>query len=161
MGAGAGQTGGGMQQMPQMGQMPPGVPTQGGISALAAQGAQMDPRLAAIMQAMQQQGGMPGGPKMGTFGPNDMPSMPNMPMPYDPRKPDSMIPGGVPVQRPLPVGAGGKGTGMPPPGMGMPPDMYRGGPATMPPFTMVNPSRPMPKPQTMAPNLRPGFSGFR
>ena len=179
MGAGAGQTGGGIQTMPQVGQMPPGVPTQGGISALAAQGAQMDPRLAAIMQAMQQQGGMPGGPKMGTFGPNDMPSMPNMPMPYDPRKPDSMIPGGVPVQRPLPVGAGGKGTGMPPPGMGVPPDMYRGGPApmpgggglppdvyrggpaTMPPFTMVNPSRPMPKPQTMAPNRRPGFSGFR
>ncbi len=176
MGAGAGQTGGGMQTMPQVGQIAPRVPTQGGLGALATQmqqNGQADPRLMAMMQAFQNQGGMPGGQMMGTFGPNDMP------VPYDPRKPGGMMPGGVPVQRPLPVGAGGNGTGMPPPGMGVPPDMYRGGPApmpgggglppdvyrggpaTMPPFTMVNPSRPMPKPQTLAPNRRPGFSGFR
>jgi hypothetical protein len=115
MGAGAGQRGGMPQltpqrmpqAMPQMGQMPPGVPTQGGISSLAAQGSQMDPRLAAIMQAMQQRGGMPG-----------------MPMP-----PVQGIaaPGGVPVQRPFPVGAGSKGAGMPRPGV---------------PSTMINPPRP-------------------
>ncbi len=135
MGAGAGQTGGGMQTMPRVGQMPPGVPTQGGISALAAQGAQMDPRLAAIMQAMQQQGGMPGAEMMP---PGSMP-MPQMP--------GIAAPGGVPVQRPLPVGAGGKGAGMPRPGV---------------PGTMVNPPRPMmPKPRTMVPTRRPGFSGFR
>lgn len=150
MGAGAGQTGGGIQAMPQVGQIAPRVPTQSGLGALATQmqqNGQADPRLMAMMQAFQNQGGMPGGQMMGTFGPNDMP------VPYDPRKPDSMIPGGVPVQRPLPVGAGGKGAGMPPPGMGVPRPSVPG--------TMVNPSRPMPKPQTMAPNRRPGFSGFR
>jgi hypothetical protein len=177
MGAGAGQTGGGMQTMPQMGQMPSGAPSQMGLGALAAQrqqGGQADPRLMAMMQAFQNQGGAPGGPKMGTFGPNDMPVQ------YDPRKPDSMIPGGVPVQRPmpgmsapggvrfmdnlqapvapgdvlvqrpLPVGAGGKGTGMPPPGMvnpprpmPLPPGLNRPMPMPMPPGNMVNPSRPM------------------
>lgn len=169
MGAGAGQRGG-MQTMPQMGQMLTGVPTQGGISALAAQGAQMDPRLAAIMQAMQQQGGMPGAGMMPQGG---MPTQqtqqgmmdqmrqanPNFGQPQmpAPQMPGMAAPGGVqftrelqaPVgpgdvlaKRPLPVGAGGKGSGMPSP--------------------MVNPPRPMmPKPQTMAPNRRPGFSGFR
>lgn len=149
MGAGAGQTGGGMQTMPQMA-MPQGAPTQSGLGALATQmqqNGQADPRLMAMMQAFQNQGGMPGGQMMGTFGPNDMP------VPYDPRKPGGMMPGGVPVQRPLPVGAGGNGTGMPPPGIGVPRPGVPG--------TMVNPSRPMPKPQTMAPNRRPGFSGFR
>lgn len=176
MGAGAGQTGGGIQTMPQMA-MPQGGPTQSGLGALATQmqqNGQADPRLMAMMQAFQNQGGMPGGQVMGTFGPNDMPNrpmpfnpgmdapggvpMPKMPgmiddfgmprgvpvqrpMPFDPRKPDSMIPGGIPVQRPLPVGAGGKGTGMP--------------------SQMVNPPRPMPKPQTTTPTRRPGFSGFR
>lgn len=160
MGAGAGQTGGGVQTMPQMGQMPPGVPAQGGISALAAQGAQMDPRLAAIMQAFQNQGGMPG---TGMMPPGGMPTQqtqqtmldqirqtsPAIGLPGMPMRPMPGIaaPGGVPVQRPIPVGAGGKGTGIPGSGvLG----------------TMVNPPRPMmPKPQATMPTRRPGFSGFR
>jgi hypothetical protein len=137
MGAGAGQTGGGIQTMPQMGQMPPGVPTQGGISALAAQGAQMDPRLAAIMQAMQQQVGMPGA---GMMPPGGMPTQQTQQAMLDQIRQTSPAIGlpGVPM-RPMP--------GIAAPGV---------------PGTMVNPPRPMmPKPQTMAPNRRPGFSGFR
>lgn len=174
MGAGAGQTGGMPQQMPQMMAMPAGAPTQSGLGALAAQmqqTGQADPRLMAAMQAFQQQGGMPGA---GMMPPGGMPTqqtqqammdqirqtspaigMPGMPMPqvpgmaapgggllpgaqlqYDPRKPGGMIPGGVPVQRPLPVGAGGKGAGMP------------------------RPTTPKPTPRPMTP--RPaGFTGFR
>lgn len=216
MGAGAGQTGGGMQQMPQQtatGQaMPQGMPAQsnkGGLGALAAQrqqGGQADPRLMAAMQAFQQQGDMPGA-GMGTFGPNDMPNRPmpfdpgmdapggglfpgfpggpkmgtfgpnDMPVQYDPRKPGGMMPGGVPVQRPLPVGAGGKGTGMPPPGMvnpprpmplppglnrpmpmPLPPGVNRPMPMPMPPGSMVNPPRPIgpkPVPQPVRPTPKP------
>jgi hypothetical protein len=151
-----------MQQMPQMGQMPPGAPTQSGLGALATQmqqNGQADPRLMAMMQAFQNQGGMPGA---GMMPPGGMPTQqtqqamldqirqtsPAIGLPGMPMRPTPGIaaPGGVPVQRPLPVGTGGKGTGMPRPGI---------------PGTMVNPSRPMPNPQTMAPNRRPGFSGFR
>lgn len=215
MGAGAGQTGGGMQQMPQQTAMqqamPVGAPAQsnkGGLGALAAQrqqggqadprlmemfkrlqggipGAgqmpqgpqmgfgqgmqmgqpggfgQMDPRAMAAMQAFQNQGGMPADPRMGTFGPNDMP---NRPMPYDPRKPGGMM--DVPVQldprRPMPIGAGGKGAGMPPPGMI---DQLRPGvpvqrPMPMPPGV----NRPMPVPMPLPPGLNrpmpmPGYGG--
>jgi hypothetical protein len=152
-----------MQQMPQMGQMPPGVPTQGGISALAAQGAQLDPRLAAIMQAMQKQGGMPGA---GMMPPGGMPTQqtqqamldqirqtsPAIGLPGMPMRPMPGIaaPGGVPVQRPLPVGTGGKGTGMP--GSGVPGAMVN------PPRPMMPTPRPTPRPVTPRPA---GFTGFR
>jgi len=109
MGAGAGQTGGGIQTMPQMA-MPQGGPTQSGLGALATQmqqNGQADPRLMAMMQAFQNQGGMPGGQVMGTFGPNDMP------VPYDPRKPGGMMPGDVPVQRPMPGVSAPGGVPMP------------------------------------------------
>ena len=61
-----------------------------------------------------------------------------------------VAPGDVPVQRPLPVGAGGKGAGMPAPG-GMPGMAAPGGgllpgahrPMPMPPGSMVKPPRPM------------------
>ena len=97
MGAGAGQRGGMPQSTPQVvpqaiPQIPPGVPAQGGISSLAAQGAQMDPRLAAIMQAMQQRS---------TMSPSMQPSAP-------------MTPSAAMTPRP-PVSGGlsGKGAGMP------------------------------------------------
>ena len=207
-----------MQQMPQQTAMqqamPVGAPAQsnkGGLGALAAQrqqGGQADPRLMAMMQAFQNQdGGMrtqpaihmgqPGGfgqaptqaaMQMGTFGPNDMPSGT---MPYDPRKPGGMMPGGMPTQqdqqamfdqirqanpmvgqpqmpapqmpgmaapgggllpgaqRPLPVGAGGKGAGMPRPGVPvqrpMPYDPRKpGGMMDVP--VQLDPRRPMPMP---------------
>lgn len=169
MGAGAGQTGGMPQQMPQVGQMPMGAPTQSGLGALAAQmqqSGQADPRLMAMMQAFQNRGGMPGA---GMMPPGGMPTQqtqqamldqirqanpnfgqPQMPMP---QMPGMAAPGGglIPgAQRPIPVGAGGKGAGMPRPGV---------------PGTMVNPPRPMvptprPMPRPVAP--RPaGFTGFR
>lgn len=195
MGAGAGQRGGMPQStprsvpqamlrsMPQMGQMPPGAPTQSGLGALAArmqQAGQMDPGMMAMMQrlqggnvpqpAMPMGGQMPTDPqmmdqmRMGNFTRPNMPPMetpmgspdtapfggmptqqtqqammdqmrqanpgvgqPQMPMP---QMPGMAAPGGglLPgAQRPLPVGAGGKGAGMPRPGV---------------PSTMVNPPRP-------------------
>jgi hypothetical protein len=161
--------------MPQMGQMPSGAPSQMGLGALAMrQGPQMDPRLMemmrrlqggvpqggpgmvkpdpqmlAAMQAFQQQGaqaGMPGGvpaqrPMPGMSAPGGVQFMDNLQAP--------VAPGDVLVQRPLPVGAGGKGAGMPAPG-GMPGMAAPGGgllpgaqrPMPMPPGGMVNPPRP-------------------
>lgn len=102
-----------------------------------------DPQALAAMQAFQQQGGQ-----------GSMP-MPKMPGIID----DFGMPGGIPVQRPMPfdprrpmpVGAGGKGTGMPPPGMvnpprpmPLPPGLNRPMPMPMPPG--VNRPMPMPKP---------------
>lgn len=85
--------------------------------------------------------------------------------------------GGIPAQRPLPVGAGGKGTGMPPPGMvnpprpmplppglnrpmpmPLPPGVNRPMPMPMPPGSMVNPPRPIspkPVPQPVRPTPKP------
>lgn len=69
------------------------------------------------------------------------------------------------AQRPLPVGAGGKGTGMPPPGMvnpprpmPLPPGLNRPMPMPMPPGSMVNPPRPIgpkPVPQPVRPTPKP------
>lgn len=87
-----------------------------------------DPQMLAQMQAFQRQGGqggMPGGVPV------------QLPMPFDPRR--------------LPVGAGGKGAGMPPPGMVNPPR-----PMPMPPGRMVNPPRPVgPKPVPVRPTPKP------
>lgn len=75
--------------------------------------------------------GFPGGQRVGVFGPNDMPVQ------YDPRKPGGVM--DVPVQRPMPVGAGGKGAGMPRPGvpvqrpMPLPPGLSRPMPMPLPP----------------------------
>jgi hypothetical protein len=115
-----------------------------------------DPQMLAQMQAFQRQGGqggMPGG----------------MPMPKMPGMIDSGgMPGGVPVQlpmpfdprRPVPVGAGGKGTGMPPPGMvnpprpmPLPPGLNRPMPMPMPPG--VNRPMPMPMPKPAPKPVRP------
>ena len=221
MGAGAGQTGGGMQTMPQMGQMPSGAPSQMGLGALAMrQGPQMDPRMMQMMKRLQggvpqpaQQtgggiervsldrsiprpvgsGGMPAGgpsqaemqyqqfmqqqPQMTPMGPMTQQQISSM-TPDMRQQMNAMqnqadmqrrlasgdfpgaqggMPGGVPVQRPmpfdprsLPVGAGGKGAGMPPPGMvnpprpmPLPPGLNRPMPMPMPPGNMVNPPRPM------------------
>ena len=146
------------QQFLQQTQMPPGMAAPGGaqfsamnftprpatmgLDGMPIQRAN-DPQMLAQMQAFQRQGaqvGMPGG----------------MPMPKMPGMIDSGgMPGGVPVQRPMPfgpmpVGAGGKGTGMPPPGMvnpprpmPLPPGLNRPMPMPMPPGNMVNPPRPM------------------
>jgi hypothetical protein len=127
-----------MQQRGKGAGMPGGMP-QGGPGT-----GKPDPRMFAAMQAFQQQGaqgGMPGAPGKGG----------GMPMPRMPGMIDSGgMPGGVPVQRPLPVGAGGKGAGMPPPGMvnpprpmPLPPGLNRPMPMPMPPGSMVNPPRPM------------------
>lgn len=120
-------------------------------------------RMAALQGQFGAQGGMPGA-GMGTFGPNDMPVQ------YDPRKPGGMMPGGVPVQRPLPVGAGGKGTGMPPPGMidqlrpgvpvqrpiPLPPGVNRPMPMPMPPRVAVDLPRTFgPKPVPVRPTPKP------
>ena len=123
MGAGAGQRGGMPRQapqqqmprmpMPSMGQMPPGVPTQGGISALAAQGGQMDPRLLALMQAMQQQGGMPPmqEQQVGMPYPRMIAAMQQQ---GGPQGMPTMQPGPMQGGRPMMAGAGGKGAGMSP-----------------------------------------------
>ena len=226
MGAGAGQTGGMPQQMPQRMVMPSGAPTQGGLGALVAQrqqAGQADPRLmsmmqalggnrpqpvmpmsqqaasqAAQMQAMQQQMGQ----RVDQFGrpsatgqfafdpgqqqriaqagltPDQLAQMtPDQRAQLQPLAPVDINPmtglpidsqmqsrimaqqaaanqamqqmqGGIPAQRPLPVGAGGKGVGMTPPRV---------------PGGMVNPPRPAtPKPTPRPMTPRPaGFTGFR
>lgn len=165
-----------MQQMPQQMAMPQGAPAQsgkGGLGALATQmqqGGQADPRLMAMMQAFQNQGGAPGGPKMGTFGPNDMPNRPmpfnpgmdapggglfpgfpggpkvgtfgpnDMPVQYDPRKPGGMMDVPVQVDPRRPMPIGAGGKGT-----GMPrPDVPVMRPMPMPPG--VNRPMPMPMP---------------
>jgi hypothetical protein len=175
------------------------MPSQMGIGALAAQrqqAGQMDPRLMAMMQAL---GGVPqGGPGMVKPDPQMLAAMQAF---QNQTQPAQMMPSGVPVQRPmpgisapggvqfmdnlkapvapgdvlvqrpLPVGAGGKGAGMPAPG-GMPGMAAPGGgllpgaqrPMPMPPGGMVNPPRPMvPTPRTTPRPVAPrpaGFTGF-
>ena len=146
------------------GGMPPGVAAPGGaqfsamnftprpatmgLDGMPIQRAD-DPQMLAQMQALQQQGGqgsMPGAPGKGG----------GMPMPKMPGVIDSGgMPGGVPVQRPMPFdprrpmpgGAGGKGAGLPPGlnrpmPMPLPPGLNRPMPMPMPPGSMVNPPRP-------------------
>ena len=89
--------------MPQQtgGMMPPGVAAPGTN--------QPDPQMLAAMQAFQQQGaqgGMPAQrPMPGMSAPGGVQFMDNLRAP--------VAPGDVLVQRPLPVGAGGKGTAAP------------------------------------------------
>ena len=225
-----------MQTMPQMA-MPQGGPTQSGLGALAAQmqqNGQADPRLMSMMQAFQNQGGMPGsgmmppGPQVGQppsgFGAfmqqrqqqdamnaqramqsgtmpqfqdqmrqrdmamqgitqADIDRMRNLQMSGDPSfqaesdalnarananrmtallgaqggMPGMAAPGGglLPgAQRPLPVGAGGKGTGMPSPMTTRPAPK----PMVNPPRPMTPTPRPTPRPVTPRPA---GFTGFR
>jgi hypothetical protein len=121
-----------MQQRGKGAGMPGGVP-QGGPGT-----GKPDPQLLAAMQAFQQQGGQ-GGMPPGMAAPGGMP-MPKMPGMID----SGGMPGGVPVQRPVPFdprrpmpgGAGGKGAGLPP-------GLNRPMPMPMPPGSMVNPPRPM------------------
>lgn len=129
MGAGAGQRGGMPRQapqqqmprmpMPSMGRMPQGMPPQGmppqagmaGLGALAAQGGQMDPRLLALMQAMQQQGGMPPMQEQQVGMPD--PRMIAAMQQGGPQGMPAMQPGPMQGGRPMTAGAGGKGAGMP------------------------------------------------
>jgi hypothetical protein len=120
-----------MQQQPQM--TPMGPMTQQQISS-------MTPDMRQQMNAMQNQADM-----QRRLASGDFPGA------------QGGMPGGIPVQRPmpfdprsLPVGAGGKGAGMPPPGMvnpprpmPLPPGLNRPMPMPMPPGNMVNPPRPM------------------
>ena len=132
-----------MQQQPQM--TPMGPMTQQQIAS-------MTPDMRQQMNAMQNQadmqrrlasgdfpgaqGGMPGGvpvqrPMPGMSAPGGVRFMDNLQAP--------VAPGDVLVQRPLPVGAGGKGAGMgPPPGALVSQPARPGVPSTM-----INPPRPM------------------
>lgn len=108
-------------------------------------------RMAALQAQFAGQGGMPGAGMMPPGGVPTQQAMldqirqanpnfgqPQMPMP---QMPGMAAPGGglIPdAQRPIPVGAGGKGAGVPRPGLPVRP------PIPMPPGSMINKPRPMP-----------------